>query len=193
MKIWICRHGETDVNKQHRIQGIMDEPLNEEGVRQAHAVGELIKDVRFDAVYSSPLDRAKKTACIAAGVDESELIIDNRISEIDFGKYDGMPYLPSCPWEFGRFWLLPWIFPAPDTVETVSSMKERISSFFEDLEGQNYENVLIACHGGIMRVMSGRLENRISGLKWYPKPVNCEIRVYEIKEGKSRLINRLFP
>ena len=190
MKIWICRHGETDLNKQHRIQGILDIPLNEEGLRQAISMRERLGDMRFDAVYSSPLERARKTACAIGGVTEEELIIDPRIIEVDFGVYDGLSYLPGPP-EIDFFWLLPWFFSAPDTVETTSSMKARAASFIKDLETKDYENVLISSHGGIIRALSGYLENRPSKLRWYPKPLNCEIRVYELKNGKYKKINDL--
>ena len=51
-----------------------------------------------------------------------------------------------------------------------------------------YENVLIVCHGGIIRSLCGYLEDRKNGIKWRPKPNNCEIRVYESNRGKHTFI-----
>lgn len=189
MRIWICRHGETELNSQHRMQGILDEPLCQEGLEQAEAVSKLLDGIHFDAVYSSPLDRARKTACIVGRINEEKLIVDSRITEVNFGKYEGMSYLPA-PFEMTLFWLMPWFFPAPDTVEPISSLKYRTSSFLRDLSAQDYKNVLVSCHGGTIRALSGYLEQRPSGLRWYPKPKNCEIRVYEFENGKFHRIRK---
>ena len=58
MEIWITRHGQTNLNKAHLMQGLTDEPLNETGILQAQEARERIGEVRFDAVYASPLQRA---------------------------------------------------------------------------------------------------------------------------------------
>ena len=49
-------------------------------------------------------------------------------------------------------------------------------------------NVLIVCHGGIIRALCGYLEDKENGIKWRPKPHNCEIRVYESINGKHKTI-----
>ena len=82
MKIWIARHGQTRLNYEQRMQGLTDERLNETGIRQAKNARRLIGDVSFDAVYSSPLDRAITTGSIIGNVPREEIILDKRI--IDF-------------------------------------------------------------------------------------------------------------
>ena len=75
---------------------------------------------------------------------------------------------------------------APRTVESTSDMIRRAHGFLTELERMDYENVLVACHGGILRVLCGYMEERPNGLKWRPKPHNCEIRVYEsLPEGSA--------
>ena len=61
-------------------------------------------------------------------------------------------------------------------------MKERASSFLRELETKDYGNVLVACHGGIMRALCGYLDEAPDGLHW-ERMKNCEIRVYEYKDG----------
>ena len=101
------------------------------------------------------------------------------IIETDFGKYDMKSYYRmGIPMTL--YWALPEIFPAPKTVETIESMVARSRSFLNDLQKKDYDNVLIVCHGGIIRALCGCLENRKRGIKWRPKPHNCEIRKYEI-------------
>lgn len=180
MKIWVTRHGQTKYNKQKLMQGLTDEPLNEIGIEQAKKARDTIKDVQFDAVYASPLDRAITTAAIIGNVPKEKVIVDPRIIEVDFGKYELCSYFKMGP-AMTLYWALPEIFPAPKTVESIPQMVERSHAFLQELEKKDYENVLIVCHGGIIRALCGYLENRRNGIKWRPKPHNCEIRVYDIK------------
>ena len=60
--LYVLRHGKTDWNEKHKLQGRTDIPLNEEGRRMARAAGLEYQDVHFDVCYASPLLRAKETA-----------------------------------------------------------------------------------------------------------------------------------
>ena len=185
-KIYIIRHGQTDLNHARRMQGRTDCPLNEKGVLQARQSRRNIGDVRFDAVYASPLKRAQQTGSIIGNVDLSEIIVDPRIIETDFGKYEKCKYYLMGP-AMTAYWAMPKIFPAPPTVETIESMKKRASDFLKELETRDYENVLVACHGGIMRALCGYLDEAPDGLHW-ERAKNCEIRVYEYKDGKHTFL-----
>ena len=190
MIIYLTRHGQTNLNKARLMQGLTDEPLNETGLAQARAMREKIGDVHFDAVYASPLNRAVMTGAIIGGVDPSEVITDPRIIEADFGVYEKKKYYLMGP-AMTLYWTLPEIFPAPRSVETTASLRERSSSFLRELEEKNYGTVLIACHGGIMRALSGYLEDKKNGLAWRPKPHNCEVRVYEAVDGRHRTVEKI--
>ena len=90
MKLYIARHGETQWNKEKRIQGRADLEMNENGLSQVRAVAIGLADVKFDAVYSSPLKRALKTAQMISGT--GNVIIDENVYEIDFGPLEGHKY-----------------------------------------------------------------------------------------------------
>ena len=181
MKIWVARHGQTDLNHAKRMQGRTDAPLNWKGIAQAKQSRQNIGEVHFDAVYSSPLQRAKLTGSIIGDVDINDIIVDERLIETDFGRYEkSRYYLMGLP--MTAYWMFPKIFPAPPTVESIDSMKERAASFLRELETHDYENVLVACHGGIMRALCGYLDEAPDGLRW-ERAKNCEIRVYEYKDG----------
>lgn len=168
------------------MQGRSDLPLNETGTLQAQNGAKCTEDVRFDAVYASPLQRAIKTAAIIGNIDPNEVIIDPRIIETDFGPYEERSYF-FMGIKMTLYWALPELFPAPRGVETVASMRRRSAEFLSELEEKEYENVLVVCHGGIIRALCGYLEDRKNGIKWRPKPHNCEIRIYESKNGKHQL------
>ena len=181
MKIWVARHGQTDLNHAKRMQGRTDAPLNETGIMQARQSRQNIGDVKFDAVYASPLQRAKLTGSIIGNVDPADIIVDERLIETDFGRYEKCKYYLMGP-AMTLYWTFPKVFPAPPTVETIDSMKARAASFLKELETHDYENVLVACHGGIMRALCGYLDEAPDGLHW-ERAKNCEIRVYEYKDG----------
>ena len=188
MIIWVARHGQTDLNHALRMQGRTDAPLNKRGVAQAKQSRKNIGDGHFDAVYSSPLKRAKLTGAIIGDVDINEVIVDDRLIETDFGRYEKSKYyLMGLP--MTAYWMFPKYFPAPGTVETIHSMKKRAASFLQELETHEheYENVLVACHGGIMRALCGYLDEAPHGLRW-ERAKNCEIRVYEYKDGHHKFL-----
>ena len=188
MKIWLVRHGQTNLNLAKLMQGRTDEPLNETGIRQAKEAALQAQGVSFDAVYSSPLSRAVVTAALISGRPQDEIIRDERLIETDFGIYEKKPYL-GMGLRMTLYWALPELFPAPPSVETIRSMTERSASFLKELEQQPFENVLVSCHGGIIRALSGYLEDRKSGILWRPRPRNCEFRVYLCENGTHRRIS----
>jgi Histidine phosphatase superfamily (branch 1) len=88
LRIYLARHGQTDWNVEGRMQGGTDTPLNATGRQQAAALKDHLKDVRFDAVYSSTLGRSRETAEIVRGqVPLSSLA---GLGERRFGKFEGL-------------------------------------------------------------------------------------------------------
>ncbi len=187
MKIWLTRHGQTNLNRQKLMQGRTDEPLNETGIQQAEKAREMIGNISFDAVYASPLQRAVLTASIIGNTEKENIITDSRLTEVEFGKYELKKYYLMGP-VMTAHWVWPEVIPAPATVESVSSMVERSSSILKEIEAKDYENVLIVCHGGIIRALRGYLTDSKNGIQWRPKPHNCEVRVYESVNGKHTFL-----
>lgn len=188
MKIWITRHGQTDLNKEQLMQGLTDIPLNATGIVQAKRAHKTLEGIHFDAVYASPLQRAIQTASLMAGIPEKDVKVDSRIIEVNFGDYEGKKYT-RLGFKMTSYWLLPEVLPNPKSVESIDSMVKRSQSFLKEIEKKEYENVLIVCHGGIIRTLCGYLEDK--RMKWRPKPDNCEIRVYESKHGQHRFIQSI--
>lgn len=60
MDIYLIRHGETEYNRQKRLQGVGDIPLNARGIELAEKTAEGLREISFDKIYTSPLIRAKK-------------------------------------------------------------------------------------------------------------------------------------
>ena len=81
MKLYLIRHGETDWNKEFKIQGSSDIELNEYGRELAFITREGLRHIPFDIAYTSPLKRAKETAEIILGGRNIPLYEDKRVQE----------------------------------------------------------------------------------------------------------------
>jgi broad specificity phosphatase PhoE len=88
LRLYIARHGETDWNVLHRLQGWTDRPLNETGRRQAVELSETLKGIRLDAIYSSTLSRSRDTATTVAAKTMTVKSLDG-LRERNYGHFQG--------------------------------------------------------------------------------------------------------
>ena len=88
--LYIMRHGKTDWNALHKLQGRTDIPLNEEGRLMALKAHEEYKSWNIDVCYCSPLIRAVETAQIVLKNRGIPIITDERLVEMSFGDYEGI-------------------------------------------------------------------------------------------------------
>ena len=89
MRIYLVRHGQTDWNKAHKIQGRHNISLNDCGREMAEKASEKLRDVVFDGAFCSPLIRAQETAQIILGDQKGILKPEDRLAEIAFGVEEG--------------------------------------------------------------------------------------------------------
>jgi len=95
--LYIMRHGKTDWNEKHKLQGRTDIPLNNEGISMAKNAAVDYADVNFDVCYCSPLKRAKLTAEILLEGRDVPILTDDRLVEMCFGIYEGVENSFSNP------------------------------------------------------------------------------------------------
>lgn len=88
--ILLIRHGETAWNAVRRIQGHLDIPLNEAGIKQADALGRALTTEKLDAIFSSDLQRASQTAAAIAQYQHQDFTQDPRLRERCFGGFEGV-------------------------------------------------------------------------------------------------------
>src|SRR5579872_7049036 len=87
--LYIVRHGETQWNVERRVQGQIDTPLTEHGKEQAKALGNLFKTIHFDAVFSSDLLRAQRTAELITLEKKLAVVTSELLRERSFGSFEG--------------------------------------------------------------------------------------------------------
>lgn len=194
MLIYLMRHGETDFNKEGRLQGHSDIPLNAFGMELAEKTAEGLKDIDFDAAFSSPLKRAFVTAQIVLGDREVPLVTDERLEELNFGKSEGQAFAPmkqNPEHPFYNFLRKPECYVPTDGGETIGQAKERAQAFLQErilpLEGR-CRNVLIVAHGALNRCIL----NSIAGIQdkdfWRIGLPNCAVSVLSLENGRFRIL-----
>ena len=92
MRLILVRHGETEWNRQRRVQGLSNLELNETGRKQAEALGRALRNEKVNAIYTSPLRRAQETARAISRFHNIDLEILDGLKELDVGEVDGMTY-----------------------------------------------------------------------------------------------------
>lgn len=161
---YIVRHGETEANRDGITQGHIDMPLTEEGISQACQTAEKLCHVHFDAVYSSDLLRAQRTAEIIILERQLAIKTTEALRERNWGKYDGKPvdiFLQESKEAFEVFEKLTHeeklSFHFAD-VETHEDIAVRLIRFLREIAvTHDGQNILISTHGGIMRAFLIRL------------------------------------
>ena len=87
---YYVRHGETLFNMWNRMQGFCDSPLTANGIAQAEAARDALRNVDFSEIYTSPSSRARNTARIIAKPHQMEPVLETGLKEVDFGDYEGV-------------------------------------------------------------------------------------------------------
>ncbi|AYF98575.1 histidine phosphatase family protein [Protaetiibacter intestinalis] len=150
MTLAFIRHGQTDWNRDDRIQGSSDIPLNDTGREQARDAVEMLADWSWDAVVSSPLSRARETAQIVAdGLGLPLGPAYPELAERDYGPLEGAPSTETMArWPRRDY---PGAEPLDAVVERCLRGLARIDEDYPD------QNVVVVCHGTIMKYTLIRL------------------------------------
>lgn len=156
---YIFRHGETDWNKERKVQGQTDIELNDLGHRQAQALKTFFKEKEIEVCYSSDLSRAFKTAEIAFSDKEIDIIKGPELREAHFGSVEGMTREALIATYNENFWevdsdsekSLSFSYPGG---ETRKELRDRLVQFIEGLRASISEtNIAISTHGGALRIL----------------------------------------
>lgn len=197
LDVYIIRHGETDWNKEKRVQGSTDIPLNEFGERLARVTADGLRNdgIRFDCVYSSPLNRAYKTAQILTEGTGLEIIKDERITEFSFGKAEGLTWddfdtNPSYA-DVAKVFSDPLHYVPENGGETFEQVIARAEDFLEreirPLEGM-CKSVLVSCHGAITRALMLCVKHIPLEQFWKIYEPNCAVNLVKVKDGVFRAV-----
>jgi probable phosphoglycerate mutase len=164
--LYFVRHGETDWNRDKRLQGQHDIPLNALGRVQASRCGELLRELierdgrglaDYDYV-SSPLGRARETMELiraTVGLDAASYRTDARLMEMSFGRWEGFTFAELQAREASALADRErdrWGFVIPGG-ESYALLQARVGAWYESLERDS----VVSAHGGVCRVLMAYL------------------------------------
>ena len=177
--ILLTRHGETDWNREHRMQGHTDRPLNDAGRAQALALAEALAREPLDAVYASDLSRASETARAVAEPRRLPVRTLRELREKDFGTWEGLTdeeILLRFPEARRGHW---------GDGETHEEMAGRVVAALRTIaEHHPGARVLVVSHGGPLRAVLRHCSAADDGLI-----ANCHVARLEIEDGDLRWLD----
>lgn len=174
IRLYLARHGTTELNKSGVYYGSTDCALSEEGLNESRAIAEALKDKNIDIIISSNLKRALETSeiikrTICKEKQPIEIVEIEEFRELDFGKWEKLHYkqVEKLYPEEWRFFCEDWKNGAPPEGESFMFFYKRvIRGLAEVLTRYESKNVLIVAHQGVLRTILSKLICNSEELYW---------------------------
>lgn len=183
-KFYFVRHGQTNENKNKRIQGRRDIPLNEDGVSQAHQVGKYLKglNISFDYIYSSPLSRAYDTACaikeeLGSNID---IIKEDDYTERSFGVKEGCSIAPEV---FADI-----LDDSAEGLEKSYEIQARVLGKTKELALKHKDkNIIVVAHSHTIKALTTAVDGE--KYKFNDRLVNCALSIFECDGSNCNVLD----
>lgn len=195
LRIYFVRHGETVWNTKKIFQGKLNSPLTETGVEQAKKLSEFLKDVNFDKVYSSPLQRAMDTTNLIIGNRPLDIIPIEELQEINMGNVEGIPradFEKNFPQAYFNFWNNALEYdPSEFQGENYHDLLKRVNIGLNKLVTENEnKTILVVSHGVTLKAIFNIINKK--GIEEFSKqevPANTSTTIVEVENGNFEIIN----
>ena len=148
--IIFLRHGQAENNTKRILAGRTEGvPLTKIGIEQAEQIGKYLKPIDISAIYSSPIERADNTAKIVAESNSIDYKLDERLTELDMGKFTRMPYdeiFAKHGNVFLKFYSNDPII-SEHNVETFPHVQKRVMDMLDyTIKKHDQQNVILVTH-----------------------------------------------
>ena len=198
-QIIFLRHGQAKNNTDRILAGrTPGVPLTDTGIKQAEQTGKLLEDMNISAIYSSPIQRAKHTAEIVGEHNSVDVIIDDRLIELDMGKFTGVPYdeiFSSHGNVFMKFYNGELEI-AHNGVETFADVKKRVLGIVDHvIEKHPDQNVVLVTHMDPIKAMLSTIVDLSSTNLFELIIANASLNIFREQDHKFSLsgINVMHP
>lgn len=175
LNIYLTRHGETQWNKENRLQGSKDSQLTDKGIKNAIMLGERLNNIDFNAIYSSASERAFQTAKYIKLDKEVPIYTVEDLKEIHFGDWEGrtkeeIEAIGNYNNEFHNFWNNPHTYNhKPHKGEGLTAFKQRVEGAVRRVISDNKDgNILIVIHAVVIRAIMSFTMNISTDRMWDP-------------------------
>lgn len=187
-RIYFVRHGETEWNASLRYQGHADIPLSDAGIAQARALSNRLKTTQFVAFYASDLSRALQTAEIVAEPHGIRVQSLPQFRETHFGEWEGLTYkeiVDKYPQDM-RNWQSNPVGTVIPGGESLGHVATRVNQgLAQVLEKHPEGNVLVAAHGGTIRVLLTDILGMELSHYWKLRQDNTAINIVDFYGEKA--------
>ena len=198
-QIIFLRHGQAKNNTERVLSGrTPGVPLTDKGITQAQQTAELLEHMNISAIYSSPIQRAKHTAEIVGEHNSIDVQIDDRLIELDMGKFTGIPYdeiFASHGNVFLKFYNGELEI-AHNGVETFADVKKRVTSIVDEIiEKHPDQNVILVTHMDPIKAMLSNVVDLSPTNLFELIIANASLNLFREKDRKFSLsgINVMHP
>lgn len=177
MNIYLVRHGETEHNRLGYYSN-EDEDLNENGIKQAYKLKELIKDIPYQICYCSPLLRAKHTAEILNEESDKIIIPIEQLTERNPKALNGKSLEFTDRNEYWNYYST-----VDYGAETMQELFDRVFYFLDYLKTKvGYNDILIVAHSGVSKAFRAYFEGIPKGGQFLHLGLkNCEVKKYVLE------------
>jgi len=189
MLLYLARHAQTASSAVDSFNGRGELPLTERGREQARKLGERLADVRFAAVYRSPLGRTAETAAlIAPGIPARVL---PGLTEIDYGRWEGLSPEQARALDPALYeaWVADPASISPPGGETAAQVAERALAAIEQIRSRHPgpdDRALAVSHKATLRVLGAALTGApISKYRIRWSQDECALDLVELRAGKE--------
>lgn len=192
MIIYITRHGETQWNKKGLMQGWKNSDLTEKGIENAKRLGERLKDINFDVIYCSPLDRAIETAKCINGKSNTKIVLIESLKEMGFGIWESMEHSKIKELhseQYTNFWERPHLYKPQESGESFEGLLVRVKKAWDEILKAGGNNILIVTHAVVLKTLYTIIKNLELKDLWNPPFMKdtC-LTIVEVIENKVEII-----
>jgi len=190
-RIYLTRHGETEWNHKKIIQGWQDSNLTDLGRKQGKWLSDRLSKIEFEAVYSSPLNRALETAKIIKRDNYEEIIIKDPLKEMGFGPWEGKTSIEikkDYREAYNNFWEKPHLYEG-DNCENYYDVRNRVMPLIKDIIKRHDDNVLIVTHTVVIKIIMAYFDERKMEALWNPPFMHqTSLNIIEIENNQGKII-----
>jgi len=189
-EIVLVRHGETEWNVAEVFRGRVDVGLNETGVKQAKLLGEYLRQVKVEAIYSSPLKRALMTAEAIARCHNLHVEIAPGLIDLDFGQWQGLPR-QEVRERYGELYAEWARNPARVTLpggESLSDVTERAVRVVDEVIARHEGTVVLVSHRVVNKVLICALLGLDNTHFWDIRLDACGVTTFAYDNGRFVLV-----
>ncbi len=185
-EIILVRHGETEWNVNQVFRGRIDVELNETGIRQAELLAEYLSDLKIDAVYSSPLKRALKTAEIVASYHKLDVRVADGLIDFDYGEWQGLPHqeVKQRHRELYAQWAKNPHQVTMPAGECLNDVSQRAISVVDDVIASHQGSVVLASHRVVNKVLICALLGLDNSHFWNIRQDTCGMTTFTYEDGR---------